>query len=137
MKIIVDKSVIPLLVEQWIRFTIVEDKPTKETPHDRIDWLGVFAKWRNDQKKIGCKKWLPKTRLENPLLKQERCKLYRDIVDKKSNEPVKIALQLVSKWVRNYIEDIKKRKDDDDYWSHRFTLYKFIKQKNWIRNFLD
>ena len=135
MKIIVDKSVIPLLVEQWIRFTIVEDKPIKETPQERIDWFGVFLKWWNEQKKIGNKKWLPKTRNITQPLKEARSKLYRDIVDKKSSEPVKIALQLVSKWVRNYIEDIKKR-EDGWYGDHRFTLYEFVKQKNWVRKFL-
>ena len=135
MKIIVDKSVIPLLVEQWIRFTIVEDKPIKETPQERIDWFDTFYKWWNEQKKIGSKKWLPKTRTITQPLKEARSKLYRDIVDKKSSEPVKIALQLVSKWVRNYIEDIKKR-EDWWYWDHRFTLYEFIKQANGVRKYL-
>lgn len=135
MKIIVDKSVIPLLVEQWIRFTIVEDKPIKETPQERIDWFDTFYNWWNEQRKIGSKKWLPKTRNVTQPLKDARSKLYRNIVDKKSSEPVKNALQLVSKWVRNYIEDIKKR-EDWWYWDHRFTLYEFIKQKNGVQKFL-
>ena len=123
------------MVEYWLPFSITSEKVIKEVPQERKDWLIQLHSWWNTQKKIWTKKWLPKTRKITKPLEDARCKLYRDIEDKKSSEPVKNALQLVSIWLRNYIEDIKKR-EDWWYWDHRFTLYEFTKQKNWVRRFL-
>jgi hypothetical protein len=40
----------------------------------------------------------------------------------------------INEWVRAYIEEIKKR-PDDSYQLHRFSLYEFLKQANWLKRF--
>jgi len=42
-------------------------------------------------------------------------------------------------WLQNYLLNIKWRKQDwkeNSYFNHRFTLYAFLKQANWIKKFM-
>lgn len=39
-------------------------------------------------------------------------------------------------WLENYLKEISKRKPDNDYFKHRFTLEKFMKQNNWLEKFI-
>lgn len=40
-------------------------------------------------------------------------------------------------WTTNYLNDIRNRKKDTDYANHRFSLYKFLKQSNWLETFIN
>lgn len=42
-------------------------------------------------------------------------------------------------WLKNYLNNIKHRKPDwkiDSYYDHRFSLYQFLTQRNWIKKFM-
>lgn len=133
--IVVNKDTLAKMVEYWLPFSIKQEKEVREVP---VEWKwkleDLWKRW-NQQKKIGNKKWLPKTRKLLNTHFQARWKIYRELYDSKSETPVKSAVSLASIWLKNYIEDIKKR-DDWWYWDHRFTLYEFLKQSNGLRRFI-
>jgi hypothetical protein len=37
----------------------------------------------------------------------------------------------------NYVNDIKMRNKESNYYNHRFSLYEFLKQENWFQKFLN
>jgi len=71
-------------------------------------------------------------------LKQCR-KITKDIED----EYIKIRKHYdneeINIWLSNYIKDIKNRAIWEKwwYWEHRFSLYEFIKQKNWLKLYIN
>jgi hypothetical protein len=70
--------------------------------------------------------WLRQCRKATDDIKEERWKVVK-----------KYTKEQISEWVNNYIEEIKNRKKDDWYYNHRFTLYEFIKQSNWLKKFIN
>lgn len=69
--------------------------------------------------------------LSIPLRRSEDLEKARKVLEKKwiSDEEWKV-------WIRNYAKDIEKRDKKQSYAEHRFTLLQFIKQSNWIVNFI-
>jgi len=132
-KVIVDKNALTKMVEVWIRFTIVEDKPRRETPKEWQDYLIQLHERWNKQKKIWWKKWLPKTRKLLNTHKEAWNSLYWDLC--KWDDTIQDVLKIIKYSLSNYIKDIKER---EEWWygDHRFTLYEYIKQKNWLKRFI-
>lgn len=135
-KVIVDKNSLTKMIDMWIRFTIVEDKPIRETPKEWDEYLLQLNERWNKQTKIWWKKWLPKNKNIAQTHQDARNKLYWSLYSSKYENPVNEVLKLVKLWLSNYLKDIKERKDDDWYWKHRFKLYQFLSQKNWLKNFI-
>ena len=69
--------------------------------------------------------------LSIPLRRSEDLEKARKVLEKKwvTDEERKM-------WIRNYAKDIEKRDKKQSYADHRFTLLQFIKQSNWIVNFI-
>jgi len=69
--------------------------------------------------------------LSIPLRRSEDLEKARKVLEKKwvTDEERKM-------WIRNYAKDIEKRDKKQSYADHRFTLLQFIKQGNWIVNFI-
>ena len=123
------------IVDLWIKFSIVWEKEKKITPKEWDDYLSqLLIRW-NKQNKIWVKKWLPKTRKLLTTHTEAWHKVYRDMYNSNDKSWVGDVLDLVKAWLISYIKDIKSR---EDWWygDHRFTLYEFIKQKNWLRRFI-
>ena len=40
-------------------------------------------------------------------------------------------------WVNKYLDDIEARDSKTSYKDHRFNLYEFLKQKNWLQKFIN
>ena len=120
------------IVEAWIRFSIMGDKKRKETPKEWNNYLNKLYVWWNKQKKIWPKKWLPKTRKILPTHTEAWTKVYRDLYNPNDEDPLKEVLNLVKIGLANYIKHVKWL-EDWPYGDHRFTLYKFIKQANGLR----
>lgn len=135
-KIIVDKDSLTKMIDMWIRFTIVEDKPRREIPKEWDKYLLQLNERWNKQTKIWWKKWLPKNKNIAQTHQDARNKLYWSLYSPKYENPVNEVLKLVKLWLFNYLKDIKEREDNDWYWKHRFKLYQFLSQKNWLRNFI-
>lgn len=123
------------MVELGLPFSIKQEHEVREVPMERKDKLVDLRQRWNKQNRIGTKKWLPKTRKLLTTHFQSRWKVYRDLYDNKAEDHIDSAVRLASLWLKNYIEDIKKR-EDWWYWDHRFTLYEFITQKNALRRFV-
>lgn len=134
--IIVNKDTLAKMIEYWLSFSIKQEKEIREVP---VEWKwkleDLWKRW-NQQNKIAWKKWLPKTRKLLNTHFTARWKIYRELYDSKSETPVKSAVSLASIWLKNYVNNIKKRDNDWWYWDHRFTLYEFIKQANWLKRYI-
>lgn len=88
----------------------------------------VINHW-NSIDKIWNAKWLPQCRRITKDITEEWDKIY------KKYTPEDIAL-----WFNNYINEIKWRwkwKWSWWYYNHRFSFYKFIKQWNWLKEFIN
>lgn len=105
------------------------DIQEKETYKEKVNVEEFIEKW-NWVKTIQTPRWnvawLRQCRKATDDIKEERWKVVK-----------KYTKEQISEWVNNYIEEIRNRKKDDWYYNHRFTLYEFIKQSNWLKKFIN
>jgi len=85
----------------------------------------LIGKW-NSVHSIGDKEWLMKCQWVTTSLEQA----YTKIRKKHAKEHIWTA-------INNYMQDIKNRDKKDSYSSHRFSLYRFLKQENGFTNFYN
>jgi len=95
-----------------------------------IKQLEKFIERRNSVKPFWLsKKWLPKNRKINKELK--------DVWIKRRKE---YEYDEIVEWVSNYIwyvKQLKPKDENDDYYKHRFTIYEFLKQQNWLNKYFN
>jgi len=136
-------SIIPILDKKYL--VVYTPKVERDLDKNKplYEELDKIIKKRNDveipnENKI--KDWnnkLPKVKKTTDVLKR----IY--IAKRKNYEYIDII-----QWITNYLRDIVKRKpsskelDDwvsykDMYCNHRFELWKFLKQANWLDRFLN
>jgi len=74
------------------------------------------------------RKWLPKVNKINN-------ELYKTYIKKRKEYEVKEIWQ----WINNYLKNIHSRDKEKSwtYFNHRFTLLKFLKQTNWLDEFIN
>jgi len=101
---------------------ITEDSISVPDSKSVTELKDFISKW-NKIKKIKWKKWFIWCRwpTKDLIKERKRCKSIYWITG-------------INEWVRAYIEEIKKR-PDDSYQLHRFSLYEFLKQANWLKRF--
>lgn len=136
--ITVGKDVLKQMVELGMRFSIIWDKQERVIPKEWANKLQELHERWNKRNRIWWVKWLPKNRDITKAQRESWNKLYWVLYDSKATDPLNNNLNLVKIWLNNYINEIKKRKPTDWwYFDHRFTLYKFLSQNNWIKNFIN
>ena len=101
----------------------------KETSKEKVQLDEFIEKW-NWIKTIHTPKWNVAWLKQCRWATEDMEKLWSKIVKSYTREQI-------SEWVNNYIEEIKKRDNNSSYYSHRFTLYEFIKQGNWLKKFIN
>ena len=101
----------------------------KETNKEKVQLDEFIEKW-NWIKTIHTPKWNVAWLKQCRGATEDMEKLWSKIVKSYTREQI-------SEWVNNYIEEIKKRDNNSSYYSHRFTLYEFIKQGNWLKKFIN
>lgn len=101
----------------------------KETNKEKVQLDEFIEKW-NWIKTIHTPKWNVAWLKQCRWATEDMEKLWSKIVKSYTREQI-------SEWVNNYIEEIKKRDNNSSYYSHRFTLYEFIKQGNWLKKFIN
>lgn len=85
------------------------------------------SEWNNVWKLGIARLALPRTKKINDALKKVRIKKRKEYEIKEIRE-----------WVNNYCIFITNlKKDDNDYYKHRFDLYSFLKQANWLDKFFN
>jgi hypothetical protein len=105
----------------------VKESKVKESKVNNNISLGDFIPKWNAVEKIWDKKWFMKCKWETKDLKVA----WDKVIKQYSKEEIELG-------VRNYILDIKNRKEDIKwYWLHRFSLYEFITQKNWLKLYIN
>lgn len=102
------------------------NKSDKSIEIEKIEELEAFVSKRNFIKKIKNKKWLPKT-----------IKITSDLKKIWKTRLSEYTIQEIKDGVNNYCTHIMKIKEDEWYVDHRFTLYEFLKQKNWLQKFIN
>lgn len=95
-----------------------------------MDDLNNFVEQWNSIETIQTKQWKVKG--------FRKCiKVSWDLQDERKKIIKKYDKEQLILWVNNYINEIKERKKDNGYYEHRFTLYEFIKQWNWLKKFIN
>ena len=95
-----------------------------------MDDLNNFVEQWNSIETIQTKQWKVKG--------FRKCiKVSWDLQDERKKVIKKYDKEQLILWVNNYINEIKERKKDNGYYEHRFTLYEFIKQWNWLKKFIN
>jgi len=105
-------------------------KPSKSSLKDKDKDKDIYTKLENLVEKWNLlkdkDKFWKKTIKINDNLKD----IYKKIDKQYTQEEIVL-------WVRNYLKEIKSRDINIDYSQHRFTLYDFLKQWNWLNKFIN
>jgi len=102
-----------------------KEKPEQEKP-ENTEGLEKFIQDRN---KITCwtKKWMLAVNKITADLKKVRATKWKEYTEREIRDAV-----------NNYADEVEHRKDNGDgYVNHRFTLYEFLKQSNWLQRFIN
>jgi len=105
-------------------------KLNEEEAENRTKELSDFIEKRNGVKKFWlANKWLPKTKKITDKLKNVWRLKRKDY-----------SIDDIRQWVNNYclkMKECKPRDNKDTYYKHRFTLYEFLKQDNWLDKYFN
>lgn len=124
---------------------LTKDNPTSVEQNSTSDeqWKGKRKEKENEKKENN------KQELENLVLKWNNIKLPVDKQlpsTRKITEDLKISfrkikqefnLDEIGEWVNKYCNEILERNPTNSFADHRFTLYEFLKQKNWLQKYFN
>lgn len=92
--------------------------------------LNLFVeRWNNSKPFWIAKKSLPKTRKITEKIKL----VWKQAIKEYSYEEIIEATNNYCK----YVDKLKPKDEKDTYYQHRFTLYEFLKQDNWLQKFFN
>jgi len=101
-----------------------------KTDLEDVDYKSIIELWNSYNKSNR----LPAINLSNP-----NSVMVKSISKKWAEFKKTYTKEEFNVWLQNYLTDISKRKPDwkvGSYYDHRFTLYQFLWQANWIKKFM-
>jgi len=128
---------------KYISISVAQVKEKKGELIKELEWLLSSLRGQTDLKDVGAddiivlwnsyssKFKLPKVNLDNPksLTIRKIKEAWGKLKSEFTKEEFNVGLQ-------NYFKEIEQRKPDGNYYTHRFSLFSFLTQVNWIRKFM-
>lgn len=100
--------------------------PAKDNSIEKTLSIEEFVSVWNSVKSIWREKWLKQCKMQT-----------KDIVNAWNSIIKEYTKMEIEYWLKQYVNEIESRDKWTSYKDHRFSLYEFITQKNWLKRFIN